>query len=141
VLALAGSPFRGQHILDGVTTAAAAGIVDLGRLPDEDVAPLLGGATLFLYPSLAEGFGLPPLEAMACGTAVIAANTTSIPEAVAGAARLADPTPEAFAAAIAELLADDVRRADWVERGVRRVAHATWAHAAKQMSTLIEAGR
>ena len=60
-------------------------------MPDEDLPAVMSGATLFLYPSLYEGFGLPPLEAMACGTPVVASNTSSLPEVVGDAALTVDP--------------------------------------------------
>ena len=57
----------------------------LGQIPDEDLVAVYAAAELFLFPSLAEGFGLTPLEAMACGTPVLAARTTAVPEALSSA--------------------------------------------------------
>jgi glycosyltransferase involved in cell wall biosynthesis len=69
-------------------------IVLPGFVPDEDLAAIYSGARAFLFPSLAEGFGIPPLEAMQCGTPVIASNTTSIPEVVGDAGILLPPTDQ-----------------------------------------------
>jgi glycosyltransferase involved in cell wall biosynthesis len=75
----------------------------LGYVAERHLAPLYTGATLFCYPSLYEGFGLPPLEAMACGTPVVTSSSTSLPEVVGDAAVLVDP-------AVVESIADGVRR-------------------------------
>lgn len=69
-------------------------IIITGYVPDEDLAPLYSGATAFLYLSMYEGFGLPPLEAMQCGTAVITSNTSSLPEVVGDAGIMVDPLDE-----------------------------------------------
>jgi glycosyltransferase involved in cell wall biosynthesis len=69
-------------------------IIVAGYVPDDHLAAIYSGATAFLFPSLAEGFGLPPLEAMQCGTPVIASNTTSIPEVVGDAGILLPPTEQ-----------------------------------------------
>ncbi len=74
--------------------ALAKRIISLGRVPDEDLSPLYSGALVFVYPSFCEGFGLPPLEAMQCGTPVIVSNATSLPEVVGDAGILVDPTDE-----------------------------------------------
>jgi glycosyltransferase involved in cell wall biosynthesis len=66
-------------------------IILTGYVPDEDLAPLYSGAMVFLYPSLYEGFGLPPLEAMQCGTPVITSNNSSLPEVAGHAAIMIDP--------------------------------------------------
>ena len=70
---------------------AQARVILAGRVPDADMAAICSGARAFLFPSLFEGFGMPPLEAMQCGTPVIASNTTSIPEVVGGAGILLPP--------------------------------------------------
>lgn len=72
----------------------AGKIILTGYVPDEDLAPLYSGAIAFLYPSLYEGFGLPPLEAMQCGTPVITSNNSSLPEVVGDAAVMIDPRDE-----------------------------------------------
>ena len=78
-----------------------------GLIPDEDLPIFYSGAACFVYPSLFEGFGLPALEAMACGTPVIASNRTAIPEVVGDAALSVDPeSVEALAQAMKRILTD-----------------------------------
>jgi glycosyltransferase involved in cell wall biosynthesis len=74
------------------------GVLFTGYVPDEDLPALYSGARALVYPSLNEGFGLPVLEALACGTRVISSNSTSIPEVAGGMALLIDPySPQAIA--------------------------------------------
>jgi glycosyltransferase involved in cell wall biosynthesis len=85
-----------------------------------------------VYPSLYEGFGIPPLEAMACGTPVITSNTSSLPEVVGDAALTLPPTDtEALAEAMAELLQDTSRRQALVQAGLRRAQELTWRRMAR----------
>jgi glycosyltransferase involved in cell wall biosynthesis len=112
----------------------------LGRVPEADLPALYGAATAFVFPSLYEGFGLPVLEAMACGTPVICSNTSSLPE-VAGdpaagsdqaAALLVDPLDTAaLADAIHLILTDDALRADLRRRGLAQTAKFSWAGTAQ----------
>jgi alpha-1,3-rhamnosyl/mannosyltransferase len=104
----------------------------LGQIDDSDLAALYSAATVFAFPSLAEGFGLPPLEAMACGTPVVCSNAGSLPEVVGDAALLVDPRDErALAAALVRVLADEAYRREMSERGVCRAAELTWPAAAR----------
>lgn len=99
---------------------------------DEDVPLLMSGAKIFLFPSLYEGFGLPPLEAMACGTPVVTSSVSSLPEVVGDAALRADPYHvEEIAAAIARLEADEQLRKSLAQRGVERAAEFTWEKSAR----------
>ncbi len=102
-------------------------------VPDDDVPALLGGAILFVFPSLHEGFGLPPLEAMAVGTPVVSSNRTSLPEVVGDAGLLVDPAPTALAAGIRRLLADESLRNVLRERGLQRAAQFSWERTARTM--------
>src|SRR5438876_11235066 len=91
----------------------------LGFLPDETLAALYRLATVFVFPSLYEGFGLPPLEAMASGTPVITSNVSSLPEVVGDAALLIDPmNASAIADAMARVLSDAPLRAELMGRGL-----------------------
>jgi len=104
----------------------------VGFVPDEEKARFLGSADLFAYPSLIEGFGFPPMEAMACGTAVI---TTSIPvfqELLGDAVLMADPTPEAFATGIERLMKEENLRKEYANKGLERTRHYTWENAAER---------
>jgi glycosyltransferase involved in cell wall biosynthesis len=103
----------------------------LGFVPDTTLAALYRLAQAFVFPSLYEGFGFPPLEAMASGTAVVTSNVSSLPEVVGDAALLIDPLdPAALAAAMSQVLGDDVLRADLVRRGHIRAQAFSWARAA-----------
>lgn len=115
--------------------AAALGIGQqvrfTGYVPDADVPALLSGALAFVFPSLYEGFGMPVLEAMACGAPVLAANTSSLPEVAGDAALLVNPEDvAAITAGMARLLNDVALRADLRARGLARAAQFTWQRSA-----------
>lgn len=104
-----------------------------GYVDDADLPALYSGATGFIFPSLYEGFGLPPLEAMACGTPVITSNVSSLPEVVGDAALMVDPFDvSAIAGAISRLIADPTLCDCLRERGLRRAARFTWDQAAHE---------
>lgn len=97
-------------------------ILLVGEVPLADVPLFYSAASLFVYPSLCEGYGLPPLEAMACGTPVVASNATSIPEVVGDAAVLVDPYDErALAKAMFDVLNQPGLSQQLIERGFKRV--------------------
>jgi len=94
---------------------------------DRELAQLYSGAALYAQPSLAEGFGLPPLEAMACGTPVLSSDAGSLPEVLGGAARLLPPRdPEAWAAQVRDLLANSRERERLAALGLARAAQFKW---------------
>jgi glycosyltransferase involved in cell wall biosynthesis len=139
-LVLAGPPgwdsARVQATID--TTDARERVVQTGFVADADRADLLAGALVFAYPSVYEGFGFPPLEAMQRGVPVVAGNAGALPEVLGDAARLVEPHDvEALAAALAEL-ADPVAtaRAALVERGRAQAARYDWATTADRMVAL-----
>jgi glycosyltransferase involved in cell wall biosynthesis len=104
----------------------------LGYVPYADLPALISAADVFVYPSLYEGFGLPPLEAMRCGAAVIASNTTSIPEVVGDAGVLIDPENiDAIAAAIHEVLTTPELRASLQQKSLTRARSFTWERTAR----------
>lgn len=99
----------------------------LGFVDDELLPDLYAGAALFIYPSIYEGFGLPPIEAMASGVPVIVADRSCLPEVCGDAARYVDPDyPEAFASTIEDSLSNATWRAETVVRGVERARQFTW---------------
>lgn len=104
----------------------------LGALPLADLIALYTGAEVFVFPTLFEGFGLPVLEAMACGCPVVASAVTSLPEVVGDAGLLAAPQdPDAFAGAVSSILNDSHFRAELVSRGQVRAKAFTWANTAE----------
>ncbi len=105
----------------------------------EDMALFFNAASLFVFPSLYEGFGLPPLEAMACGTPVVAANNSSIPEILGDAAVLIDARdPGAIARAINGVLTDQSVRARLIEKGLERAAAFSWEDCARKTKAAYE---
>lgn len=114
-------------------------VVYLGYVPDEDLPKLYNLAEVFVFPSLYEGFGLPPLEAMACGTPVITSESSSLPEVV-GEAGLMVPADDrkALAEAMRELLSDRSLRDKLARRGVRQARKFTWQAAGQRVLAIYE---
>lgn len=105
----------------------------LGRVSDQELVWLYNAARVFVFPSFYEGFGLPPLEAMACGAPVIVSNVSSLPEVVGDAGLLFDPTdPTDLTVAIWRLLSDETLRREMIEKGLRRAARFSWQRAARE---------
>ena len=110
----------------------AAHVVVAGYVDDAELVPLYSGAACLVFPSLYEGYGFPPLEAMACGTPVISSDRTSLPEVVGDAGVLVDPLDTAaIGAAIRDLLGDERRARELGERGRERAAGFTWERTAE----------
>lgn len=124
--ALARSPLRNEVVL-------------VGPVPEEDLPLVYAAADLFVYPSLYEGFGLPPLEAMACGTPVIASSAASLPEVVGDAGILVDPSSsEELAAAMHRVLSDESLRRALAKKGFERAKLFSWAETARRSRELYE---
>ncbi len=134
-LVLCGAP--GWHSDQILHRASASPFHDrirhLGYIPDSDLPSLYSSAAALAFPSLYEGFGLPALEAMACGTPVVAANRSSLPEICGDAAILVDPLdPESIANGIELVLTDDEVRQGLTDRGFVRAAKFRWQECAEQ---------
>jgi glycosyltransferase involved in cell wall biosynthesis len=105
-----------------------------GFVPDQTLAVLYRLAAVFVFPSLYEGFGLPPLEAMASGTPVVTSNVSSLPEVVGEAALLVDPyEPEAIAEAMRRVLTDQALRAELVCKGHARASLFSWDRSVRRV--------
>jgi glycosyltransferase involved in cell wall biosynthesis len=130
VMVWAGLPRWGSEEL--LQHARNVGVTLTGFVAQEDLPTLYRQAEMLVYPSLYEGFGLPPLEAMACGTPVIASNTTSVPEVTGDAVLSVDPTnTDDLAAAMARLLDDRDLRQHLCQAGLERARTFTWARSAE----------
>jgi glycosyltransferase involved in cell wall biosynthesis len=106
----------------------------LGFQPMETLAAFYRLARAFVFPSLYEGFGLPPLEAMACGTPVVTSNVSSLPEIAGGAALLVDPYDEdAIASAMLRAVTDESVRAEMIDKGVQRARTFSWKQSVKKI--------
>jgi glycosyltransferase involved in cell wall biosynthesis len=103
-------------------------------VPDDLLPALYSAAEVFAFPSLYEGFGLPILEAMACGTPVVASRASCLPEVAEGAAVLIDPTNvDGLADALQRVLTDPTLRQGLTQRGRERAAQYTWRGAAERL--------
>ena len=109
----------------------------IGAVSDDDAAALYSACDLFVFPSLYEGFGLTPLEAMACGAPVACSNTSSLPEVVGDAATLFDSMkPDEIAAACLRILRDDDLRSQMRERSLAQATRFSWREAARHTIAL-----
>lgn len=114
-------------------------VVLCGCVPNDDLRLLYNNADIFVYPSLYEGFGLPIIEAMACGTPVITSNVSSLPEVAGDAAILIDPlNVEELANAIDRVLSDKNLREDLINKGFKRISEFSWEKAAQKTLSVFE---
>lgn len=110
----------------------------LGRVPDKDLIDYYRGASAFIFPSLYEGFGLPALEAQACGTAVISSNAASMPEVLGQSAILCNPLDAgAFADAMEEVNTNSAVRESLIKRGLENVKRFSWSASAEKMLKIL----
>jgi alpha-1,3-rhamnosyl/mannosyltransferase len=130
-LVLTGAPFerfRARH-----------GVVVTGFVDDAELAALYRGAIALVMPSREEGFGLPALEAMACGCAVITSNASALVEITGDAALHADPNVDALREAMRHIASDDALRASLASRGIERAKNFTWTRCAELTSGVYRA--
>jgi len=134
-LVVAGGPgWKSRHLAARLAALEGEGVIRAGRVDDERLVELYRGALAFVYPSLYEGFGLPPLEAMACGVPVVVSDVSSLPEVVGDAGLRVDPRDAAgLAQAIGRLVADAGLAAELGARGAERARRFTWERAAHRM--------
>ncbi len=136
-LAITGSAT--PHTTQIITQLGLQGRVHfLGRLSDADLAAAYRGAIASVMPSHYEGFGLPVIESMACGTPVVCSNVTSLPEVAGEAAVLVEPTAEGIAAGLLKVLSDSSLREDLSKRGIARAATFTWETAAGKVRAVFD---
>jgi len=118
---------------------APPGVRLIGYIDDADLPALYSGAEAYLLASLYEGFGLTVLEAMACGTPVVAANTTAIPDVVGDAGRLFNPLDvDEMASAIDEVISDEGLASSLVQKGLQRAQAFTWERSAEMLFDILE---
>jgi glycosyltransferase involved in cell wall biosynthesis len=121
-------------------TVKLAGVEDrvilAGFVAEEEKSLWYSAATAFVYPSIYEGFGLPPLEAMACGAPVIVSNAASLPEVVGEAGVMIDPNDErSWSAAMSRVWHDETYRAELTDRGLRQAKKFSWIETARSITS------
>jgi glycosyltransferase involved in cell wall biosynthesis len=135
-------------VFTGNTTEEIAGWIErhavtpqvhfVGSIPETHLPALYRGAKALIFPSLYEGFGLPLLEAMACGTPVVTSNLTAMPEVAGGAALLVDPTSvDQIKDAIRKIAADSSLRQQLREKGLERASHFSWQKTAERVRGIL----
>jgi glycosyltransferase involved in cell wall biosynthesis len=114
-------------------------VVFTGTVSNADLAALYRGALAFVFPSLYEGFGLPPLEAMACGVPVLTSNVCAIPEVVADAALLVDPrSTDAIAQGMIRIVEDSALRDSLKRKGFLRAKAYSWDETARKVQEILQ---
>ena len=140
-LVLVGMKGRANHRLTDLVAELSLqeAVIFTGWVPDEHMPLLYSAADLFVFSSLFEGFGIPVLEAMACGTPVVSSNATSLPEVVGDAGVLVDPYDiEGMAEAMYEVLSNDALRDALVTKGLDRVKMFSWERTARETLAVYE---
>ena len=132
-LVIVGSVQRDQQAFEAIKSSGSRGRIALpGHVAEADLPAIYSAAGVFCFPSLYEGFGLPVLEAMACGTPVVCSDTSSLPEVVGDAALMVEPSDiDGLGTALRSVLDDDSRRAELSVAGLARAAGFTWARTAR----------
>lgn len=123
-----------QRVIARAEAGSAWRVILSGFVPDAELAHLYNRAYALVQPSLMEGFGLPPVEAMACGTPVLSSRAGSLPEIVGDAGLFFEPTDvESIRAAIRQITSEPELRDQLSSRALKRAAHFSWDHAAEQL--------
>lgn len=127
-----------RHLVLAESLGLDGRVHEIGFVADRDLAALYSGAECLALPSWYEGFGIPVIEAMACGCPVVCSDAGSLPEVAAGAALLVDPAkPPSIAGAIGRLTSDPALRHRHIERGAVRAAEFSWSEAGKRMAAVL----
>jgi glycosyltransferase involved in cell wall biosynthesis len=114
-------------------------VILTGYIPDEDLSAIYSGASVFVYPSLYEGFGLPPLEAMQCGTPVITSNTSSLPEVMGNAGIMIDPHQEdELCQALSKVINSTELRSEMSQKSLQRASQFSWKKCAEQTAEVYQ---
>jgi glycosyltransferase involved in cell wall biosynthesis len=138
-LVLTGGRSWNDKTLNNLIHKIGDDVIKLGFVPDEDTPLLYNLADLFVYPSLYEGFGLPTLEAMACGCPVFTSNVSSIPEVIGDAGIMIDPyNVDEMAKSMYDILKDDGMKGDMVKRGQKQIKKFSWDKCAKETLDVLE---
>lgn len=147
-LASLAAPYKVDLAITGSATPHTTAVIEqlglrervhfLGHLSDEDLATAYRGAIASVMPSHYEGFGLPVIESMACGTPVVCSNVTSLPEVAGDAAVLVEPTAESIASGLTRLLSDPELQEELSKRGIARAADFTWEAAAIKVRAVFD---
>ncbi len=134
-----GKGWKNEDIYKRIKELSHLNIILTGYVPDEDLPALHSGASLFVFPSFYEGWGMPPLEAMACGTPVITSNNSSLPEVVGDAGIMVDAKDTTgLTGQMARVLTDKRLSAGLIEKGIKQAAKFSWDKSARQLSEIIE---
>ena len=140
-LVLAGSPGHNYEEIKKLINEynISSDVIETGWVEESDLPYLYNGSIAFVFPSFYEGFGLPLLEAMSCGTPIIASNIASIPEVVQGSALLFDPNnPEDIKRAMQDIIGSDNKRNELIIKGFERVKDFSWEKCARETLEEIE---
>ena len=137
-LEIAGGNPNGTPLPKKVKDLGLKNVHFVGFIADSEIRTFLAQADLFVFPSLYEGFGFPPLEAMACGTATLASNRGSLPEVLSIGALISEPTAHEFASAVLSVYHDSSLKKLLEKRAISIAANFTWEKSAQKMSELYE---
>jgi len=140
LVVLGGMDRGGEAIREVVARVGLeSAVIFSGHVPLDDVRALYAGCALFAFPSLYEGFGMPPLEAMACGAPVVCSNASALPDAVGDAALLVDPRdPDGWAQAMTRVLEETELREHLCQRGALRAKAFSWEQSARDLLAVYE---
>lgn len=139
LILVGGGGWRNEHLRQQLAQRQGDETLKLlGRVDSQDLVALYNGARAFAYPSLVEGFGLPVVEAMACGTPVLTSDTSSLPEAAGSAALMVPPDDTvAMTSALTSLLTDEELHRDLQQRGLAQAATFSWHDSAARILELL----